>query len=180
MFGFSTLARRHRTRVVLRKCSHKASSVTLHGEASSPGFYKGRACLITDPEKQEEKLQYGDVLVCKMTSDKWNSLISEAGAMVVEQGGKVSHGPMVARRIGIPCVSDLPDSVWDYIEDGDELIVRGNVGSVEVCGKTEIPGKALRLAPPEEAADIKVSPEEMAALRQDPSQLAKILATNHK
>lgn len=64
----------------------------------------------------------------------------------------MSHGPMVARRLGIPCVSGV-EEIWDYISDGDTLIVRfwqannlifqvrANSGTVQILGKTEKPKK---------------------------------------
>lgn len=141
---------------------------------------KGRACVITNPddETQEEKLRFGDVLVCKLTNDRWNSLISSASAVVIELGGKISHGPMVARRIGIPCVSNLPSSMWDYIKDGDEVIVRGTVGTVEILGKEEIPGKPLQIAPDDDAHTI--SPEELAELQNSPEKMEEIMRRGNK
>jgi phosphoenolpyruvate-protein kinase (PTS system EI component) len=100
--------------------------------------------------------RYGDVLVCRFAEGKWNSLITNAGALVCEMGGKISHGPMIARRIGIPCVSNFPNSLWDYIEDGDEVVVRGNLGTLEILGKSEIPGKLLQ-NPPEDDKDIQMT-----------------------
>jgi len=47
---------------------------------------------------------------------------------------------MIARRLGIPCVSsiDIGDGLFLTIDDGDDLVIRsrGEVGSVEVLGKT--------------------------------------------
>lgn len=51
------------------------------------------------------KIRRGDVLVVKRADTEWNEIIQEVEALILEMGGKVSHGPMVARRIGIPCVS---------------------------------------------------------------------------
>eukprot|EP01127_Copromyxa_protea_P004034 TRINITY_DN13813_c0_g1_i1.p1 TRINITY_DN13813_c0_g1~~TRINITY_DN13813_c0_g1_i1.p1 ORF type:complete len:177 (-),score=33.84 TRINITY_DN13813_c0_g1_i1:31-561(-) len=143
-----------------RLCS--STSVTLIGEASSPGFYKGRVCIINDPLEQEEKPKEGDVIVGKVTNSSWNSMISSAGAVVIEMGGKVSHGPMVARRVGIPCVSNFPSSLWDYVEDGDEVIVRGSVGTLEILGKSPIPGKPLELPKEDESGvEMTMTPEEI-------------------
>jgi hypothetical protein len=40
-------------------------------------------------------------------------------------GQKVSHGPMIARRLGVPCVSEIEigEYLWDNIQDGDEIVV---------------------------------------------------------
>lgn len=72
--------------------------------AASPGYYKGRACVLNDVI-ESGKIRRGDVLVVKRADTEWNEIIQEVEALVLEIGGKISHGPMVARRIGIPCVS---------------------------------------------------------------------------
>eukprot|EP01126_Amoeba_proteus_P026472 TRINITY_DN26215_c0_g1_i1.p1 TRINITY_DN26215_c0_g1~~TRINITY_DN26215_c0_g1_i1.p1 ORF type:complete len:162 (+),score=27.10 TRINITY_DN26215_c0_g1_i1:58-543(+) len=127
----------------LRRLYGTHNNVVFKGSSSSPGFYRGRACIITDPSTQTEKFKFGEVLVCRHVHSQWNDLLHSSGAIVIELDTKISHGPMIARRLGIPCVSELSSSIWDYIQDGDELIVRANTGEVEVVGKVENPDKPI-------------------------------------
>jgi pyruvate,water dikinase len=53
--------------------------------------------------------------------------------VVTDHGGMLSHGPIVAREIGIPCVCGT-ETGSHRISDGALLRVNGNVGTVEVIG----------------------------------------------
>jgi len=107
----------------------------LKGVASAPGVYKGKACILHELAEGRVKFKKGDVLVVKMADSEWNDIILQSGALVVEMGGEISHGPMVARRYGIPCVSELGEKMWDSINDGKLLLVNGKAGTVEVLPK---------------------------------------------
>jgi phosphoenolpyruvate-protein kinase (PTS system EI component) len=48
---------------------------------------------------------------------------------VMETGGYLSHGAVVAREFGIPAVVNVRD-VMDQIRDGDQLRVDGDRGVV--------------------------------------------------
>jgi pyruvate,water dikinase len=50
---------------------------------------------------------------------------------VLEVGGGLQHGAIIAREYGLPCVSGLP-GVTEMIKDGDLLEVDGTNGIVRV------------------------------------------------
>jgi phosphoenolpyruvate synthase/pyruvate phosphate dikinase len=112
-------------------------NAVIQGCASSPGYYVGKACVIKNIDEDAHKFRPGTVLVGRFADPGWNDYIADAGALVLEMGQKVSHGPMIARRLGVPCVSELEigEHMWENIQDGDEIIVRGNSGSIEIIGK---------------------------------------------
>jgi pyruvate,water dikinase len=74
-------------------------------------------------------LQQGEVLVAPTTDPGWTPLFLRAAALVVETGGYLSHGAIVAREYGIPAVANVP-GVLDLVRDGDELVVDGDQGEV--------------------------------------------------
>jgi phosphoenolpyruvate synthase/pyruvate phosphate dikinase len=45
-----------------------------------------------------------EILVCHTTDPSWVSLLAIAGAVVVDVGGTMSHGAIVARELGVPCI----------------------------------------------------------------------------
>ena len=53
----------------------------------------------------------------------------KAGALVMETGGYLSHGAIVAREFGIPAVVNLP-GILATVSDGDTLEVDGGRGTV--------------------------------------------------
>ena len=105
-----------------------ASGATRHGTPVGSGRARGRACRLDRPD-QGERLARGDVLVVATTDPAWTPLFLKAGALVMETGGFMSHGAIVAREFGIPAVVNLP-GILDEIADGDELEVDGWQGRV--------------------------------------------------
>ena len=54
-----------------------------------------------------------------------------AGAVVIDIGGTLSHGAIVARELGIPCVIGTRDGSRQ-IRSGDRVVVDGDAGTVAV------------------------------------------------
>lgn len=100
------------------------------GLSGSRGVYEGRARVIAEPDDAEELLD-GEILVCETTNPSWASYFLVAGAVVVDIGGPLSHGPIVAREMGIPCVINTRDARL-AISTGDLLRVDGTAGVVEI------------------------------------------------
>jgi len=51
--------------------------------------------------------------------------------LVVERGGMLSHGAIIAREYGIPAVVGVPDATR-LIRDGDDVGVDGDRGVVTI------------------------------------------------
>ena len=51
--------------------------------------------------------------------------------LVIDIGGPISHGAIVARELGIPCVIGTRDGTA-HIRTGDRLLVDGGSGEVRV------------------------------------------------
>eukprot|EP01124_Arcella_intermedia_P005953 TRINITY_DN1348_c0_g1_i1.p1 TRINITY_DN1348_c0_g1~~TRINITY_DN1348_c0_g1_i1.p1 ORF type:complete len:160 (-),score=22.41 TRINITY_DN1348_c0_g1_i1:14-424(-) len=102
------------------------------GQPSAPGYFKGVIRKVNQVEGCT--LARNEVPVCRFTDATWNDLLCEAPAVVIEMGGKVSHGPMVARRAGVPCVSEVTkgEEFWEFVQDGWGIAVNGHSGVVEV------------------------------------------------
>jgi len=61
--------------------------------------------------------------------------LSVAGALVLEVGGPSSHGAIVAREFGLPCVVNVGGATR-RIKSGDEVHVDADTGVVEFTGRT--------------------------------------------
>jgi phosphohistidine swiveling domain-containing protein len=101
----------------------------LTGVAASPGVATGRARVVRDPATTE--LDEGDILVCETTDPSWVALFLVAGGVVTDYGGLLSHGPIVARELGIPCVCGT-EVASRRIRDGQLIRVDGDAGLVEI------------------------------------------------
>lgn len=103
----------------------------VRGLAASPGRHTGVARLVRDPDDYA-KLGDGDVLLCELTDPGWTPLFAVAGAAVIDIGGPLSHGAIVARELGIPCVIGTGDGTA-RIADGAVVAVDGDRGEVTLC-----------------------------------------------
>ena len=65
----------------------------------------------------------------KQTDPGWGPLFVLAGGLVLERGGLLSHGAIVAREFGIPAVVGV-EGAFSRIADGVRLRVDGDAGAV--------------------------------------------------
>jgi phosphohistidine swiveling domain-containing protein len=105
------------------------AELVLHGVAASGGVAEGRARIVADPTADEEALQPGEILVAAATDPSWTTLFVGATAVVTDLGGALSHGAIVARELGLPCVTNLRTATT-AIRTGDIIRVDGNRGTV--------------------------------------------------
>jgi pyruvate,water dikinase len=71
----------------------------------------------------------GAILVVPATDPSWTPAFLKAGAIVMETGGYLSHGAIVAREFGIPAVVNLP-GILSAIRAGEQLEVDADHGVV--------------------------------------------------
>lgn len=100
----------------------------LRGAAGSPGVVTGRARIVHSATAIDE-LEPGDVLVASVTDPAWTPLFLTSLAVVTEVGGIFSHGPIVCRELGTPCVVAVEDACR-RIPDGAMIRVDGTDGTV--------------------------------------------------
>jgi len=100
------------------------------GIGAAAGKASGIARLINHPS-EGQRLNVGDVLVASTTDPGWTPLFIKASAIIVESGGYLSHGAIVAREYGIPAVINVPNAM-NTITDGMQVLVDGDEGKVFV------------------------------------------------
>jgi pyruvate,water dikinase len=94
------------------------------------GEVTGRARIVHDPRTAD--LAQGDVLVCPTTDPSWTPLFMLAEALVIDTGGAMSHGAIVARELGVTCVINTVTGTRD-IPEGATVTVNGTTGVVTVA-----------------------------------------------
>ena len=97
------------------------------GTPVSPGVVEGTVRVVFNPH--ETQLEPGEILVCHGTDPAWTPLFLAAGGLVMEVGGMMTHGSVVAREYGIPAVMAIP-GVTRALKQGQEILVDGNRGIV--------------------------------------------------
>ncbi len=101
----------------------------LAGNPVSAGMVEGVARVITNPE--QEALLPGEILVAPFTDPGWTPLFLNAAGLVMEVGGLMTHGSVVAREYGIPAVVGIIEATRT-IRSGQRLRVDGDRGYVLV------------------------------------------------
>ncbi|HEY6752224.1 MAG TPA: PEP/pyruvate-binding domain-containing protein [Rubrobacteraceae bacterium] len=130
--------RRHVPRVLLSDGTEPAAEAhdalgaadgILQGTPASGGVATGLARVILDPN--DASLEPGEILVAPSTDPGWTPLFLTAGGLVMEMGGAMSHGAVVAREYGIPAVVGVPDATGRIIT-GRQIAVDGSTGTIAV------------------------------------------------
>jgi phosphohistidine swiveling domain-containing protein len=125
--------RRHIPRVLLSDGTDAetelpaATEGSIRGTPASPGIAGGIARVILSPVGA--RLEPGEVLVAPSTDPGWTPLFLTASALVMEMGGMMSHGAVVAREYGIPAVVGVVDATG-RIATGEHVTVDGSAGTV--------------------------------------------------
>jgi len=102
----------------------------LTGTAACGGRVTARAAVLSDPS-EAARLTAGDVLVTRQTDPGWGPLFFLIGGLVIERGGMLSHGAILAREFGIPSVVGIRE-VTQRIPHGKTVTVDGNRGVVRL------------------------------------------------
>jgi rifampicin phosphotransferase len=101
------------------------------GKGVAAGSQTGVARIVHSP-KEAGDLGPNYVLVCTSTDPGWTPLFVHARGVIVERGGMLSHGAIVARDFGIPCV--VLAGATKLIPNGAEIKIDGNRGTIELVG----------------------------------------------
>ena len=101
------------------------------GNPVSPGVVEGVVRVIEDP--QRESLLPGEILVAEFTDPGWTPLFINAAGLVMEVGGALAHGSVVAREYGIPAVVGCTGAT-SRLANGQRVTVDGSKGTVTTSG----------------------------------------------
>ena len=101
----------------------------LVGLPVSAGIVEGIVHVIHDP--QAESLEPGEILVAPFTDPGWTPLFINASGLIMEIGGIMTHGSVVAREYSIPAVVGVRDATTE-LQTGQRVRIDGNRGIIEI------------------------------------------------
>jgi pyruvate,water dikinase len=101
-----------------------------HGLGVSAGIVTGRARVILRSDANE-RVQPGEILVAPFTDPGWTPYFVAAAGIVMDMGGMLSHGSIIAREYGIPAVVNVGPAT-QIIRTGQWIEVDANRGVVRV------------------------------------------------
>ncbi|WP_328936546.1 PEP-utilizing enzyme [Streptomyces tauricus] len=102
----------------------------VHGIAASGGLATARGLRLRDVD--DPCWEPGAVLLTDRTDPDWVPLMAEAAALVTATGGMLCHAAIVARELGVPCVTGVGEAALARLGSGRPLAVDGSAGTVAV------------------------------------------------
>jgi len=114
---------------ILRLPPKQVMEGELIGEPISPGIARGPVKVLHAPD--EKPLWPGEVLVTQATDPGWTPLFLNAGGVILEVGGLLQHGALVAREYGKPCVAGI-ENVTGLLQDGQVVELDGTNGMIRL------------------------------------------------
>ncbi len=105
------------------------SENTISGSPVSPGSVQGRVRVVLDPRRAG--LLPGEILVCPGTDPSWTPLFLSAAGLVMEVGGMMTHGAVVAREYGIPAIVGV-DQATSRLQTGQLIRLDGSSGQIVI------------------------------------------------
>ena len=94
----------------------------------------GLARVILDPH--DARLSLGEILVAPSTDPGWTPLFLKAAGLVMEVGGVMAHGAIVAREYGIPAIVGVAGAT-ERIASVSRLTLDGTSGTVVIEPREE-------------------------------------------
>jgi pyruvate,water dikinase len=107
-------------------------TLTLRGTGACGGRVSGRAAVLADVA-EAHRLERGDILVTRQTDPGWGAVFCLVSGLVIERGGMLSHGAIIAREFGLPCIVGVPEATR-RIAHGARLQVDGDAGTCRLVG----------------------------------------------
>jgi pyruvate,water dikinase len=111
-----------------------ANTKVLKGITVSPGIAAGKARVITHPDDGQH-VEPGEILVAPVTNPAWTPYFLPAAGVVMDMGGVLSHGAIIAREYGLPAVVNVGPAS-KIIQTGQTIRVDGDHGSVTILDGT--------------------------------------------
>jgi pyruvate,water dikinase len=102
----------------------------IEGVAGSPGIVEGPAKVI-ERFSESRSVKNGDILVTPVTAPGWGPVLIRVKAVVLDSGGRMCHGAIIAREERVPAVVGCVNATTS-IRTGDIIRVNGDEGKVEI------------------------------------------------
>jgi len=105
----------------------------LVGRPVSRGVVEGKARVALTIE-EATSLQPGEILVAPITDVGWTPYFSLISGLATDVGSAVSHGAVIAREYGLPCIVNLRTATR-RIKTGDTIRLDADKGLLTILGK---------------------------------------------
>jgi pyruvate,water dikinase len=100
----------------------------IRGLSACGGSVRGKVRVL-ESVMELGRIRKGDILVTRQTDPGWATIFPLISGLIVERGGMLSHGAIVAREFGIPAIIGVPDATAVFIDD-EEIELNGDRGEI--------------------------------------------------
>lgn len=112
---------------ILRPLRKEAKPGEIMGDPVSDGKVKGKVVIVN--YVGEKEINEGDILVAKAADPGWTPLFINAKGILLEVGGMLQHGSLIAREYGKPCIAGI-ENLTNMLNDGDIIEMDGASGII--------------------------------------------------
>lgn len=115
--------------------STNQSDQGISGSPVSPGSVSGRVRVVLNPTGAG--LLPGEIMVCPGTDPSWTPLFLTAAGLVMEVGGMMTHGAVVAREYGIPAIVGV-EQATTRLQTGQLVRIDGSSGQIQILDEESV------------------------------------------
>jgi pyruvate,water dikinase len=108
----------------------------LQGRPASRGVVEG-IVRVAHTLEEAAALEPGEILVTPITDIGWTPYFSLIGGLVTDLGSSVSHGAVIAREYGLPCVVNARQATR-LLQSGNRVCLDGDAGSVTLLSANRL------------------------------------------
>jgi rifampicin phosphotransferase len=122
--------------VTAAPCEEASISIgtnALTGTSACGGRSTGRATVLADVG-EAHRLAAGDILVTRQTDPGWGPVFPLISGLIMERGGMLSHGAIIAREFGIPSIVGV-NNATRLIPSGSLVCLDGDRGIVRLVAE---------------------------------------------
>ncbi len=119
---------------LILKPSNQSFADGIRGYGVSSGTVTGKVRVISN--MGDDVVREGEILVTHFTDPGWTPMMAKACGFVIEVGGMMTHGAIVAREYGIPAVVGLENAV-NRFRTGDVIKMNGGTGEIEIISRVD-------------------------------------------
>jgi pyruvate,water dikinase len=114
---------------IIRPAPKQPGPGELAGDPVSAGKVRGVVKVIN--YVGEKPMAEGDILAAKAADPGWTPLFIKATGILLEVGGMLQHGSLIAREYGKPCIAGI-ENLTQQVKDGDQVEMDGSTGIIKL------------------------------------------------
>ncbi|XP_014681634.1 PREDICTED: putative phosphoenolpyruvate synthase [Priapulus caudatus] len=100
----------------------------LKGMPVSHGVIRAK-CRIVKSLDEANSIEQGEILIVAYTDIGWSPYFPLVSGLCTEMGGLMSHGAVIAREYGLPCIVSAKKATHIF-KTGEEVILNGTLGTI--------------------------------------------------